>query len=49
MGGVMPAPTKCPVGLRDWSIRLVEDLFADPDLGLSVTGEPDPVARTPDL
>ena len=34
----MPAPKKYPVELRDRSIRLVEDLLADPDLQLSVTG-----------
>ena len=34
----MPAPKKYPVELRDRSIRLVEDLLADPDLELSVTG-----------
>ena len=34
----MPAPKKYPVELRDRSIRLVEDLLADPDLDLSVTG-----------
>ena len=37
-GGVMPAPKKYPVELRDRAIRLVEDLLADPDLELSVTG-----------
>jgi transposase len=34
----MPAPKKYPVELRDRSMRLVEDLLMDPDLGLSVTG-----------
>ena len=34
----MPAPKKYPVEVRDRSIRLVEDLLADPDLQLSVTG-----------
>jgi transposase len=34
----MPAPKKYPVEMRDRAIRLVEDLLADPDLGLSVTG-----------
>ncbi len=34
----MPAPKKYPVELRDRAIRLVEDLLADPDLELSVTG-----------
>jgi transposase len=34
----MPAPKRYPVELRDRSIRLVEDLLADPDLELSVTG-----------
>jgi transposase len=34
----MPAPKKYPVELRDRSVRLVEDLLADPDLQLSVTG-----------
>jgi transposase len=34
----MPAPKKYPVEMRDRAIRLVEDLLADPDLELSVTG-----------
>jgi transposase len=34
----MPAPKKYPDELRDRSIRLVEDLLADPELQLSVTG-----------
>jgi transposase len=34
----MPAPKKYPVELRDRAIRLVEDLLADQDLQLSVTG-----------
>ena len=34
----MPAPKKYPDEVRDRSIRLVEDLLADPDLQLSVTG-----------
>jgi hypothetical protein len=34
----MPAPKKYPVELRDRAMRLVEDLLADPDLELSVTG-----------
>ena len=34
----MPAPKKYPVELRDRAVRLVEDLLADPDLQLSVTG-----------
>lgn len=34
----MPAPKKYPVELRDRSIRLVEDLLADPDLELTITG-----------
>jgi len=37
-GGVMPAPKKYPVELRDRSVRLVQDLLGDPDLQLSVTG-----------
>jgi len=37
-GGVMPAPKKYPDELKDRSIRLVEDLLADPELDLSVTG-----------
>ena len=37
-GGVMPAPKKYPVEMRDRAIRLVEDLLSDPDLELSVTG-----------
>ena len=37
-GGVMPAPKKYPDEVKDRSVRLVEDLLADPDLGLSVTG-----------
>jgi transposase len=36
-GGVMSAPKKYPVELRDRSIRLVQDLLAEPDLELSVT------------
>lgn len=32
------APKKYPVEMRDRAIRLVEDLLADPDLELSVTG-----------
>jgi transposase len=34
----MPAPKKYPVEMRDRAIRLVEDLLADPDLELTVTG-----------
>ena len=34
----MPAPKKYPVEMRDRAIRLVEDLLAEPDLELSVTG-----------
>jgi transposase len=34
----MPAPKRYPVELRDRAIRLVEDLLADPELQLSVTG-----------
>ena len=33
----MSAPKKYPVELRDRSIRLVQDLLAEPDLELSVT------------
>ena len=33
----MPAPRKYPDELRDRSIRLVQDLLADPDLQLSIT------------
>ena len=36
-GGVMLTPRKYPDEVKDRSIRLVEDLLADPDLGLSVT------------
>jgi len=34
----MPAPKKYPVELRDRAMRLVQDLLADPELQLSVTG-----------
>jgi len=34
----MPAPKKYPDELKDRSIRLVEDLIADPELDLSITG-----------
>ena len=34
----MPAPKKYPVEFRDRAIRLVEDLLADEQLQLSVTG-----------
>lgn len=34
----MAAPNKCPVEVRDRPVRLVEDLLADPELELSVTG-----------
>jgi transposase len=34
----MPAPKRYPVELRDRAIRLVEDLLADRELQLSVTG-----------
>jgi len=33
----MPAPKKYPEELKDRSIRLVEDLIADPELELSMT------------
>ena len=34
----MPAPKKYPVEVRDRAVRLVEDLIADEELQLSVTG-----------
>jgi transposase len=34
----MPAPRKYPEELKDRAIRLVEDLFADPDVEVSITG-----------
>ena len=34
----MPAPKKYPEELKDRAIRLVEDLFADPDVEVSITG-----------
>jgi transposase len=34
----MPALKKYPDELRDRAVRLVQDLLADPELGLSVTG-----------
>ncbi len=33
----MPAPKKYPDELRDRSVRLVEDLVADPEVELSIT------------
>ena len=45
----MPAPKKYPVELRDRSIRLVEDLLSDPDLGLSVTGACNREAEQPGI
>jgi hypothetical protein len=38
-GGVMSAPQKYPPEVRDRAIRLVDDLLADDQLQLSVTGE----------
>jgi hypothetical protein len=37
-GGVMSAPKKYPPEVRDRAIRLVDDLLADEQLQLSVTG-----------
>jgi transposase len=37
-GGVMSAPQKYPAEVRDRAIRLVDDLLADDQLQLSVTG-----------
>jgi transposase len=34
----MPALKKYPDELRDRAVRLVQDLLADPELGLTVTG-----------
>lgn len=34
----MPAPRKYPDGLRDRAIRLVQDLLADPEVEVSITG-----------
>jgi transposase len=34
----MPAPKKYPAEVRDRAVRLVEDLIADEELQLSVTG-----------
>ncbi|WP_148575164.1 transposase [Nocardioides caldifontis] len=34
----MPAPKKYPEELRDRAMRLVEDLLADPEVEVSVTG-----------
>jgi len=41
----MSAPRKYTVELRDRSIRLVEEVLADPDLELSVTGARSRVAE----
>ena len=34
----MPAPKKYPEEMKDRAIRLVEDLLADPEIEISVTG-----------
>jgi hypothetical protein len=34
----MPAPRKYPEELKDRAVRLVEDLFADPEVEVSITG-----------
>src|SRR4051794_30966206 len=34
----MPAPKKYPEEMKDRAIRLVEDLLADPEIDVSVTG-----------
>jgi hypothetical protein len=34
----MPAPKKYPEELKDRAVRLVEDLLADPEVEVSITG-----------
>jgi transposase len=34
----MPAPRKYPEELKDRAVRLVEDLLADPEVEVSITG-----------